>query len=90
MKNYKHISTATDTVVRSAAGMLHSVVINATAAGAITLYDNASAASGDVIGIIKASATEGTYLYDIVFKNGLVVKTAGASDLTVSTSSGEF
>ncbi len=79
-----HISTATTTVVKSNPGLLHTVVINTTSAGTITLYDNASAATGNVIAVIKGSVLEGSFFYDTEFVNGLVVVTAGASDITVT------
>lgn len=82
-----NISTATTTVVKSTAGTLHSIVVNNTSAGAITVYDNATVASGDKIATLKASIVEGTYLYDVDFKNGCTIVTAGASDITVSISS---
>ena len=81
----KNISTAVTTVVRSTPGTLHSIVVNSTSAGAITVYDSASVAAGTVIATLKASVAEGTYLYDVDLTNGCVVVTAGASDITVST-----
>lgn len=80
-----YISTATTTVVKSGAGHLHSIVIGETAAGAITIYDN-TAASSPVLAVIKSSAVEGTYLFDITFSTGLTIVTAAASKLSVSYS----
>lgn len=82
--SYVHITTATTTNVKSGAGFLHLIVINTTAAGAITIYDN-TAASGTTIAIFAASATIGTYLYDVSFTTGLTVVTAAASDVTISS-----
>ncbi len=39
-----------------------------------------------LIATIKASAAEGTYLYDIAFSKGLSITTAGATDITVTWS----
>lgn len=80
---YKNISTATTTVIQTQPGFLHAITINTTAAGAITVYDN-TAGAGTKIATLKASVVEGTYLYDIVFRTGLTIVTAAASDITVS------
>lgn len=80
---YKHISTATTTTIKEIAGLLHGVTINTTAAGTVTIYDG-PVANNKVIAILKASIAEGTLIYDVAFADGLVVVTAGASDITVS------
>jgi hypothetical protein len=78
-----YISTNTDTVVKAAPGILHSITIGETAAGAITIYDNTSAAS-TVILVLKASIAEQTFVFDITFNVGLTITTAGSSKLQVS------
>jgi bifunctional ADP-heptose synthase (sugar kinase/adenylyltransferase) len=78
-----YISTATTTTVKTGVGLLHSIVLGETAAGAITIYDN-TAASGTVIGVLKASIVEGTYIFNTSFSVGLTIVTAGASKLTVN------
>ena len=81
---FKHISTATTTLVKTGAGVLHNIVINTTSAGAITVYDGIDN-TGAVIGIIAASAPVGSnFKYGVGFKTGLTIVTAGASDITVS------
>lgn len=80
---YTHISTNTTTLVTTGRGTLHTIVLNTTSAGAITIYDGVSA-GGAVIAILKASVAEQTFIYDVVFSAGLCIVTAGASDLTVS------
>lgn len=80
--NYNNISSATTTVVKSSTGILKRIVINTSVAGAITVYDNTSAA-GTKIATIAASAGVGSYDYGVRFNTGLTVVTAGASDLTV-------
>jgi len=79
-----YIATATTTVVKSGAGILGSIVLGETAAGAITVYDN-TAASGTIIAVLKASVVEGTYTFDASFSTGCTVVTAAASKLTVNT-----
>lgn len=80
---YSNITTATTTVVKGSAGYLHSITVNTTAAGTITIYDNTSAA-GSKIGTLKASIGENTYVYDVAFGTGLTIVTGAASDITVS------
>lgn len=85
MRTYtpRYISTATTTTVKTGAGVLGSIVLGETAAGAITVYDN-TAASGTIIAVLKASVVEGTYTFNAAFTTGLTVVTAGASKLTVN------
>lgn len=87
--SYKHISTDTTTVVKAFPGVLRALYLNSGTSGAvITLYDNASAASGTVIAIITLGATVNTpqtkTLENITFANGLTILTATqVADLTV-------
>ena len=78
-----YISAATTTVVKSRAGILGSITVGETAAGAITVYDNTEA-SGTPILVLKASIAEQTFPLDIAFANGLTVVTAAASKVTVT------
>jgi hypothetical protein len=81
--DYRHIATATTTAVKASPGFLHSLTVNTTAAGAITIYDSL-AASGDVIAILKASIGENTFTFNVNCDIGITVVTAAASDITVS------
>jgi len=85
MKTYKttYISTATTTVVKASTGMLHSITIGETAAGAITIYDN-TAASGTVVAVLKASIAEQTFTFDVDCATGITIVTAAASKIQVS------
>lgn len=80
---FTNIASATTTTVKSGSGHLHSIVVNTTAAGTITIYDN-TAGSGTKIGIMKASIVEGTYLFNCAFATGLTIVTGAASDITVT------
>jgi hypothetical protein len=90
--SYKNITLAapTTTLVKSGAGILHSVVINkAVANSVITIYDGLTAAAGTLIGTVTLPATllksQDVLDYDVAFKVGLCIVTAtGASDLTIS------
>jgi hypothetical protein len=66
-------------IVAEGAGVLHSIIVNTTAAGAITSKDSAG-----TIAIIAASVVEGTFHYwDVAFAGYLEVVLAAASDVTV-------
>lgn len=58
-------------------GVLQSVSVNATAAGAITLGDD-----GGPIAVLKASIGEGQYRFDVKFSGYLSISQAAASDAT--------
>ncbi len=77
-----YISSATTTQVKTGAGVLHSIVIGETAAGAISIIDNTTGSTVN-IGTLKASIVEGTYEFDVAFSAGLRIITAGASKITV-------
>ena len=87
--NFVNITAAapTTTVVKTGAGILHSIAINTpTATAVITIYDN-TAASGTKIGTytIAASPSPSSVIYDVAFSTGLTITTAtAASDITVS------
>lgn len=76
-----NITSATTTVVKTSAGVLHKIIVNATSASSITVYDS-TAASGTKIATLKASVAEQTFDYDAQFLTGLTI-VSGASDITV-------
>ena len=76
-------SSATLSLVKSGAGFLHAVIVNSTAAGAVTIYDN-TAASGTKVGTLKASVVEGSYIYNVKFSTGLWIDNASNMNLTIS------
>lgn len=79
-----YISTATTTPIKSGHGVLASITVSETAAGAITVYDN-TAASGTVLAVLKASVAEQTFVFNVSFNTGLTVVTAAASKISVSS-----
>lgn len=85
----KNITTATTTVVKSGAGVLHSVVVNKSViASTIKIYDN-TAGSGTLLGTITyglALLTDPPLngIYDIAFSTGLTIVTSAAHDVTVA------
>lgn len=76
-------------VVQSKRGYYHGyVVTTALSAAAITLYDNASAASGTVVDVIPASATAGTRQISpepIKLQNGLYASFGGTGTVLFLT-----
>ncbi len=83
---FNNITTATTTVVKSGAGVLHGVTVNTkgTVASTVTIYDN-TAGSGSKIGIIDTLNLSGSFFFDAAFATGLTVVTTGtvAPDITV-------
>lgn len=80
---FKRISTATTTLVKSRAGKLLSVTINSRAIGTATIYDNI-VASGTIIAIINLALADSYLSYSTKFSIGLTVVTSAAADLTVA------
>jgi hypothetical protein len=84
---YSNITTDTTTVVKSGAGVLHTVCFNTPLATEVTtIFDN-TAASGTKIGTwtTPASPVASCILYDVAFTTGLTILTAtAAGDITVS------
>lgn len=77
-----HNDGSKTTTVTPKAGQIvvfHRIVVNTTAASAITIRDS----SVGVIAVLKASIAEGSYLYNLPLKGNLVVEVAGASDVTI-------
>jgi hypothetical protein len=86
--NFRNISAAATTVVKSGSGVLVSIVVNkAVANSTITIYDN-TAASGTKIGTITTPATllhsQYPIPYNVAFSNGLTIVTSAADDITVT------
>lgn len=66
-------AVATNTVIKASAGALLRVLVTATGTTAMNFYDNASAASGTIIGVIPANPTVGTlYTFNMPAANGIV------------------
>lgn len=77
-----YIASATTTQVKTGAGVLHSIVVGETAAGAISIIDNTTGSTVN-LATLKASITEGTYTFDVAFTSGLRIITGAASKITV-------
>jgi len=76
---YNHIATATTTTITASQGILHSIVVNTSDNGAITVSD-----ANGTIAILKKEVVEGTFLYDVSFNGYLEIITANTTDITVT------
>ena len=83
--DYNHITTNTNTLLRSSPTILHTITINTIGSGeTITVYDN-SVCSTTVIAVITPAAGA-TFTFDVSTTNGLCITTAGTTpgDYTVA------
>lgn len=82
---YIHLNTNGTTLIKTGAGVLHTLTVNTVGAtDTVTIYDGTSA-SGTVIAKTD-SALETTFIFDVAFYTGLTVVLAGTTpaDITVS------
>jgi hypothetical protein len=67
-------------MIKPSPGRLGRIVLAAAnGAAAITVYDNASAASGTVIGVIAASAAAGVYDFQMPARTGITLSGAATN-----------
>lgn len=79
---YTYISTGATNQIFTGKGILHSIIVGETAAGAISIIDNTSGSSVNV-GTLKSGIAEGTYEFRCAISKGLRIITAAASKITV-------
>jgi len=82
-----HINAAGTNTIKTGPGQLASVIINTPsgAGGSLTIYDSITG-SGTVIAVSTTANNSGAFTlsYDVTFKNGLTIVTAGAAgDYTI-------
>lgn len=86
--SFSEIATATTTLVKSGATILHSVCINTHVASATIKVYNALTATGTPFTLTEPSTITGDppscLKYDVYFSTGITVVTSGASDVTVT------
>lgn len=86
MAERKTVVTA-DAVVQSHSGYYYGYIVTVAMSAAVsTIYDNASAASGTVIGSVAASAAVGTtqlFSHRVPVTNGIYVDIGGTGTLLV-------
>jgi hypothetical protein len=79
---WQHNDGARTSTITPQAGKIvvfHRIIINTTSATAITIRDSVNG----VIGVLKASVSEGTYVYSLPIKGNLIVENPGTSDITI-------
>lgn len=73
------VGCAAGVIVAEGDCVLHSVVVNTAAAGAVTISD-----VNGTIAVLKSSIVEGDYPYDVRCSGYLAVSAAAATDLTIT------
>ena len=81
--NGTYISTATTTVCKTGAGLLHTITVTGGTAGTIVVYDN-TAASGTILASFSSTNALATYTFNVSFSIGLTVVTSAATLVTIS------
>lgn len=77
------VTSTTGSLLNTGATFLHAIVVNTTAAGAVTIYDGVGPTTGTVVGVLQASVLPGTFTYNLPLATGLCVTAATSSDVTV-------
>ena len=81
---YTHITTDATTVIKTGAGMLHTICVNTVGVSSTITVDDAVSATTPTIAVISG-ATLGCYTFDVALTVGLTVVTGVAVlDVTVS------
>lgn len=80
-----YVTTASTTLIMTGRGSIVGICVTETAASTITIYDSLTAA-GTILGVLKASIAEGTYLQGVPFSTGCTMVTAGNSKVTAVVS----
>ena len=81
--NLTYISTATTTVVKTGAGLLHAVIFQWMSTGTVIGYDNTSA-SGTILFSFPIGVTTQPITFNGSFSIGLTVITSAADKVTIS------
>lgn len=81
---YKYIVLTADGVINALPGVLHRVFVSASSSGVISIYDNASAASGTKIVDALAVAAKDSIEINAFASNGLYLDlVSGTATLTI-------
>ena len=82
INSYAHVTTGGTTQVYTGACTLVAIVVNTTAAGTVGIKDGIDT-NGAQVCVLKASAAEGTYTYNVTLGTGLRFTNASTGDYTV-------
>ena len=80
---YRYISGAGTYDIFSGPGTLKAIILTETAAGTITVYDEATGGTTAIAALLKASIIEGKYEFEIAMGKGCQIVVAAASKMTV-------
>lgn len=79
-----YLSTNASGVIKATQGVIHRIVVTASSSGVITLYDNATAASGTKIINALSVAAKDNFEINAQFDNGLYLSIdTGTATVTV-------
>jgi hypothetical protein len=83
---YRNIAGAQTVQVKTGAGRLHTIAVNAVANATVTVYDNTASAAPIIATIsLTNGVSNPTLIYDVEFTTGLRIMTTGAAtNITVS------
>jgi hypothetical protein len=88
--NFGQGNTTTGVLIKSGPGVLHSVTVGSsgTAGNQYILYDSTACSTGAIMAVVSVqSPSTPTYLYDIVFRNGLLRgQTTSTAEVTIAWS----
>jgi hypothetical protein len=88
MDSYRYLAGAATYDIFSGQGRLKKIILTETAAGTITIYDEATGGTTSIVGLLKASIVEGEYEFNVALSKGLQIVFAAASKATVVYSRG--
>lgn len=80
---YKFSSTTAVNVIKTGAGILHTLTVEGGTTSAINIYDGAAISTAQIAGYTTTNALQ-TYVFDVGFSSGCTVATNGALQYTVS------
>lgn len=77
---YSTINTSAQTTVKSGAGVLVGITLNAALTSAVRCYDNTVSGGTTILTLPAAAAAGNNYRYGLKFSTGLTVSTGAAAD----------
>ncbi len=76
-------ASATYSIMKSTAGILHTINIEMKSAPSLSVFDNSSGISGTLVARLDGGINEGNYLYDTTLANGLSVYVAAGNATSI-------
>lgn len=82
--NYKAISTATTTIVKSSPGRIGCIRVVGGTLGNVTVYDNTAGSGTVIIPTLTPNSKEQVLIENAIFNTGLTIVTAAATIISVT------